>query len=1570
MNQMRSESGSDFLKRFRRQLKILIDYGSIESKNSAMMTSLVLSGLNKHSPKYSAELADLKTRFKKDNSSITLVDIEEVIFGIDNSVTSSSYERAYYSGGGNSNKNNKYNKSTSSSNGGRTKQYDKSKLGPCYKCGKYGHLKRDCPLLKKRGNDDNKKKVQFESAHHVSHGKDEQCKMAEVISIDDFDSSDSISTYSPYSHTLITSGEIDSISDESFDGSMDKSILEFKNEIGSLSDLESVNSSDICSHCGGLKIIFDDDTSNVSLHNLNDDLNLLCSGRQSGISEIAMQALEERFVTTFEQWLLDSGASSHFTPFLSDLYNVITIDPIRVKVADGTILVSKQQGECNVDFYSDEGNKCTLHLHRVLHLPGLTRRLFSVGSFTSDPNYSVTYVRGAVKLGFNRDNSLTIDLPSIDPSSFEATTSNDDDTSSTGESPQLDDLQADGGEKTDAWNPNCAKFRSSSISRMPVEMAHPIFGHRAITSLLNASKAEVWDDLQLIMTGDNWCDSCKVALSSVHRRSKQPMRMNLDKPLSTIFIDTIPAPSNLRGIKGCNFKDYLFIACPTSKYLDALGLPDKTAATTVKVLNNWRISMKVKGFDTCIHIRSDAGTNFTSKEFKEYCSKENITLSVAAPKHQEQNGIVERGYGTASGMARSMLVHANLPKSFYGLALQYACKILRVLPAKGLVDSIGKPTTPYALIHGKKPRVSRYKVFGCPVVFKRYLPMHNRKIIPTFQQMQRGVRGIFVGFPEDQAGWLVYVDTPLQGSHLVVSQDVVFDQMFVSPLGLNKLPFAGAESERTPTGGAGRPGSEPSEETGDITSLADVNVSHWGDQKANSFTSNLDCNDDESLPDLIDREDYDSDSDSEDEKEDNEDIDDDNDSVSSLPKLVRRRMPRKSNYSSLDDEDTDSDSDNDDDTSNENTTSKKIRRKKRTKYGSEVKSGVRRSRRLLDGLYISALCDGMDEFESAFEAVQEAAKSTNDDDGDIDIDPYLPEPRNKGDFAKLPPEIQKDWIKSIQKEIKFLVNNKTFDLNTVKESGDECIPGMFVFKAKLTSRGHLDKLKSRMVARGDLQRQTVGDTWSPCVFNRTFKAFVTHAVQHVRPIQQLDFIGAFCQAQMKYKLFLQLPKEFAEYVPEYKEYFERPILLAKSIYGTTIAAKFFNDDLATWLTTNTDMKFYRSEVDPCLFIHRSMEGNKTVALFLIVYVDDCLFFGTSDEIEKKFGKYLSQRFNLELQGWSHWFLGTRLYRENDGSYILDQETFVKHVLNRYCGNDSIWGLPPMQSTPAPIDYVFSKANRPKDAEEEQIIKTKYPGLSMASAVSSLLYVALNTRSDILWIVNKLAKSCTSPGMKDFDALMHLFGYLRRYPDLAIKYYAKVEDSPIHDILIRNKLTNTEIVGFTDSSWQDCPDTGRSTCGFKIFICGGIVEAQSTMPVPVALSSAEAEYMGACNCGAMICHFRDLLYDLEYLGSNEYDNDGLYGTTPSILLVDNQATVQMAKNYRVTAKNRHIARRWHFVRQGEGKLFTLSWIPGVDELADDMTKTQPAHKSKIHCDRTLIKLPDKVRGYRSNVVGNR
>ena len=350
---------------------------------------------------------------------------------------------------------------------------------------------------------------------------------------------------------------------------------------------------------------------------------------------------------------------------------------------------------------------------------------------------------------------------------------------------------------------------------------------------------------------------------------------------------------------------------------------------------------------------------------------------------------------------------------------------------------------------------------------------------------------------------------------------------------------------------------------------------------------------------------------------------------------------------------------------------------------------------------------------------------------------------------------------------------------------------------------------------------------------------------------------------------------------------------------------------------------------------------------------------------------MGQRFKLELQGWSHWFLGTRLYREEDGSYSLDQENYVKHMLNKYCGKETSWGLPPFQSTPAPIDYVYTVKNRPQTDEEKKEIASRFKGLSMASAVSSLLYAALNTRSDILWATNKLAKSANNPGLKDFEALLHLFGYLRQYPDYAIKFYSDIKQSPVYKICSNHNIDMTGLIGFSDASWQDCPDTGRSTCGYKVFVQGGIVDAQSTMPVPVALSSAEAEYMGACNLGAMLCHLREMQYDLEFLGTESYDINGNTASIPAIILVDNQATIRMSKNYKVTSKNRHISRRWHFVRRGvHEKLFTLIWIPGQDQLADDCTKTQPAAKAQPHVIRTLIKVSDKVKGYRGNTVGNR
>ena len=69
------------------------------------------------------------------------------------------------------------------------------------------------------------------------------------------------------------------------------------------------------------------------------------------------------------------------------------------------------------------------------------------------------------------------------------------------------------------------------------------------------------------------------------------------------------------------------------------------------------------------------------------------------------------------------------------------------------------------------------------------------------------------------------------------------------------------------------------------------------------------------------------------------------------------------------------------------------------------------------------------------------------------------------------------------------------------------------------------------------------------------------------------------------------------------------------------------------------------------------------------------------------------------------------------------------------------------------------------------------------------------------------------------------------------------------------------MGFSDSSWQDCPDTCISTGAYIIFHQGGPIDHGTHVPGPVAQSSAESEYNSACTAGIYLAHFRMLIHEL-------------------------------------------------------------------------------------------------------------
>ena len=91
---------------------------------------------------------------------------------------------------------------------------------------------------------------------------------------------------------------------------------------------------------------------------------------------------------------------------------------------------------------------------------------------------------------------------------------------------------------------------------------------------------------------------------------------------------------------------------------------------------------------------------------------------------------------------------------------------------------------------------------------------------------------------------------------------------------------------------------------------------------------------------------------------------------------------------------------------------------------------------------------------------------------------------------------------------------------------------MKIFKVKIQSNGTLDKLKTRMVVRWDLQNKNISeDKWSPTASFRALKMFLAHAARLKVRVRQLDFIGAFLQAKMRTRMFVPIPKIYGVLFP-------------------------------------------------------------------------------------------------------------------------------------------------------------------------------------------------------------------------------------------------------------------------------------------------------------------------------------------------------------------------------------------------------------------------------------------------------
>lgn len=114
-------------------------------------------------------------------------------------------------------------------------------------------------------------------------------------------------------------------------------------------------------------------------------------------------------------------------------------------------------------------------------------------------------------------------------------------------------------------------------------------------------------------------------------------------------------------------------------------------------------------FNVRVHkLRCDNGGEFSSHEFKQFCSSEGIVLDYTTVYTPEQNGKSERLNRTLVEKMRSMISESGVPKTFWSEILYTATYLLNRSPTDYLGDK-----TPAEMWYDLKPNLSNLRVFGC-----------------------------------------------------------------------------------------------------------------------------------------------------------------------------------------------------------------------------------------------------------------------------------------------------------------------------------------------------------------------------------------------------------------------------------------------------------------------------------------------------------------------------------------------------------------------------------------------------------------------------------------------------------------------------------------------------------------------------------------------------------------------------------------------------------------------------------------------------------------------------------------
>jgi hypothetical protein len=188
-----------------------------------------------------------------------------------------------------------------------------------------------------------------------------------------------------------------------------------------------------------------------------------------------------------------------------------------------------------------------------------------------------------------------------------------------------------------------------------------------------------------------------------------------------------------------------------------------------------------------------------------------------------------------------------------------------------------------------------------------------------------------------------------------------------------------------------------------------------------------------------------------------------------------------------------------------------------------------------------------------------------------------------------------------------------------------------------------------------------------------------------------------------------------------------------------------------------------------------------------------------------------------------------------------------------------------------------------------------------SILGSIMYITLGTHPDLAYAVSVLGKKAAALQKPHLSMVKRILRYLKKTDSLKLRYH-RTENG-----------ANQTGIGYFNSDWAGDQEDRHSTSGYVFLLQDGAISWKARKQGMIALSTMEAEYIGACDSEAA----KEAVWLRRLIGEMKAEilETGQSSSSPRILLrLDCQAALQLIQNPKFHERTKQIEIKHHYIRE--------------------------------------------------------